>query len=50
MIGTTEILIVIVGFALPGIYLVFVNRYIRAAERETAEAEAKARKGLSTAG
>ena len=49
MVGITEFLIIAVGFALPGLYLFFVNRYIRAAERETAQAEANDRKGLRTA-
>lgn len=49
MIGVTEYLIIAVGFALPGLYLVFVNRYIRLAERETAQAEANDRKELRQA-
>lgn len=49
MIGVTEYLIIAVGFALPGLYLVFVNRYIRMAERETAEAEAHDREGVREA-
>ena len=49
MLSATEILIVLVGFAIPGMYVYFVSRYIRAAERETAEAEARDRKGLPAA-
>ena len=44
MITLTEVLIILLGFALPGTYLFFVRRYIRAADRETAEAEANDRK------
>lgn len=46
VMGLPEVLIVLLGFAIPGTYLFFVNRYIRAAERETAEADANDRKGL----
>lgn len=49
MIGVTEYLIIAVGFALPSLYLVFVNRYIRMAERETAEAEAHDRRDVRQA-
>lgn len=49
MLGASEILIVMVGFAIPGLYVYFVSRYIRAAERETADAEARDRKGLPAA-
>lgn len=49
MLGLTEVLIIILGFAIPGTYLLFVTRYLRAAERETAQAEARDRQQLRSA-
>ena len=49
MITLTESLIVLLGFAIPAIYLFFVSRYVSAAERETAEADANDRRSLRTA-
>jgi hypothetical protein len=49
MITLSESIIVLLGFAIPATYLFFVSRYVRAAERETAEAESNDRRGLRTA-
>ena len=48
MITISEVLIVLLGFAIPATYLFFVSRYICAAERETAEADVTDRRGLRT--
>ena len=48
MITISEVLIVLLGFAIPATYLFFVSRYIRAAERETAEADVTDRRCLRT--
>ena len=49
MITLSESLIVLLGFAIPATYLFFVSRHIRAAERETTEADANDRRRLRTA-
>lgn len=41
MITLTELLIVLLGFALPAGYLFIVNRFIKEAERTTAELDAR---------
>lgn len=48
MITLSESLIVLLGFAIPAIYIFFVSRYVRAAEQETAEADADERRGFRT--
>ena len=49
MITLSEVLIVLLGFAIPATYLFFVSRYIRVAEQEAADAEANDRRGLRAA-
>ena len=39
MIGLSEILIVVLSFGLVGVYVFLLSRFIRAAEKETAEAD-----------
>jgi hypothetical protein len=40
MIGFGELLIVVLGFGLPGIYLFIVSRFIQESERATTELDA----------
>ncbi len=49
MITLSESIIVLLGFAIPATYLFFVSRYVSAAERETAEADANDRRSLRKA-
>lgn len=41
MIGFGEILIVLLGFSLPAVYLFIVSRFIKESEKATAELDAR---------